>query len=236
MLVTGATGLVGNNLVRQLLANGRPVRVLVRPRLHDRDLLTEHRVRLRGLLLEGIDAAEGLDRRVALGGSLAALAEHLVPARALEARPVIDDPVETLASLGGFEHAGLAGFLLGAARRGVPVILDAEGEAMLAGVRAGASMVTPNEREAEELVGQEFADKGDLAQGLRELMRALFDEEINPAIESNAIATGGDTFNALTSVTRQSGGPIGGTSSISRSALSSAWRSTTARSPPSRGC
>ena len=56
-------------------------------------------------------------------------------------------------------------------RRGVPVILDAEGEAMLAGVRAGASMVTPNEREAEELVGQEFADKGDLAQGLRELMR-----------------------------------------------------------------
>jgi len=56
-------------------------------------------------------------------------------------------------------------------RRGVPVVLDAEGEAMLAGVRAGASMVTPNEAEAEELVGQEFADKGDLAQGLRELVR-----------------------------------------------------------------
>lgn len=56
-------------------------------------------------------------------------------------------------------------------RRGVPVVLDAEGEAMLAGVRAGASMVTPNETEAEELVGQEFADKGDLAQGLLELVR-----------------------------------------------------------------
>jgi 1-phosphofructokinase family hexose kinase len=56
-------------------------------------------------------------------------------------------------------------------RRGVPVVLDAEGEAMLAGVRAGASMVTPNEREAEELVGQEFADAGDLAHGLRELVR-----------------------------------------------------------------
>jgi 1-phosphofructokinase/tagatose 6-phosphate kinase len=56
-------------------------------------------------------------------------------------------------------------------RRGVPVVLDAEGEAMLAGVRAGASMVTPNEREAEELVGQEFADGGDLAQGLMELVR-----------------------------------------------------------------
>jgi 1-phosphofructokinase/tagatose 6-phosphate kinase len=56
-------------------------------------------------------------------------------------------------------------------RRGVPVVLDAEGEAMLEGVRAGASMVTPNEREAEELVGQEFADAGDLAQGLGELIR-----------------------------------------------------------------
>ena len=46
------------------------------------------------------------------------------------------------------------------------VVLDAEGEAMLAGLRAGASVVTPNEREAEELVGQEFADRADLAQGL----------------------------------------------------------------------
>jgi len=56
-------------------------------------------------------------------------------------------------------------------RRGVPVVLDAEGEAMLAGVRAGASMVTPNEREAEELVGQEFADGSDVAHGLVELTR-----------------------------------------------------------------
>jgi 1-phosphofructokinase/tagatose 6-phosphate kinase len=56
-------------------------------------------------------------------------------------------------------------------RRGVAVVLDAEGEAMMAGVRAGASMVTPNEREAEEIVGQEFADRGDLAQGLLELRR-----------------------------------------------------------------
>ncbi|MET0557432.1 MAG: 1-phosphofructokinase family hexose kinase [Solirubrobacterales bacterium] len=56
-------------------------------------------------------------------------------------------------------------------RRGVTVVLDAEGEAMQAGVRAGASMVTPNEREAEELVGQEFSDRGDLAHGLAELVR-----------------------------------------------------------------
>ena len=56
-------------------------------------------------------------------------------------------------------------------RRGIPVVLDAEGEAMLEGIRAGASMVTPNEAEAEELVGQEFADRTDLSQGLLELVR-----------------------------------------------------------------
>ncbi len=53
----------------------------------------------------------------------------------------------------------------------VTVVIDAEGEAMLAGLRAGASVVTPNEREAEELVGQEFADRGDLVHGLSELVR-----------------------------------------------------------------
>jgi 1-phosphofructokinase family hexose kinase len=55
--------------------------------------------------------------------------------------------------------------------RGVPVVLDVEGDAMRAGLRAGPSVVTPNEREAEELVGQEFADRGDLVQGLAELIR-----------------------------------------------------------------
>jgi len=35
----------------------------------------------------------------------------------------------------------------------------------------GVTVVTPNELEAEELVGQEFADRGDLVQGLSELVR-----------------------------------------------------------------
>jgi 1-phosphofructokinase family hexose kinase len=55
--------------------------------------------------------------------------------------------------------------------RGVPVVLDAEGDAMLGGLRAGAAIVTPNEREAEELVGQEFSDRHDLVHGLSELIR-----------------------------------------------------------------
>ena len=54
-----------------------------------------------------------------------------VVASALLERPVTGDPVETLASLGGFEHAGIAGFVLGAAALRVPVILD--------GVIAGAA-------------------------------------------------------------------------------------------------
>ena len=62
--------------------------------------------------------------------------------------------------------------------RGVTVVLDAEGEAMLAGLRAGASVVTPNEREAEELVGQEFADVSDLAHGLSELTRLGAEEAV----------------------------------------------------------
>jgi nicotinate-nucleotide--dimethylbenzimidazole phosphoribosyltransferase len=39
-------------------------------------------------------------------------------------RPDPADPVGTLATVGGFEHAALAGFILGAASRRVPVILD----------------------------------------------------------------------------------------------------------------
>jgi 1-phosphofructokinase family hexose kinase len=54
---------------------------------------------------------------------------------------------------------------------GVTSVLDSEGEAMLAGLRAGASVVTPNEREAEELVGQEFSDGEDFVHGLSELVR-----------------------------------------------------------------
>jgi nicotinate-nucleotide--dimethylbenzimidazole phosphoribosyltransferase len=54
-----------------------------------------------------------------------------VVSAALARGPMGDDPVDTLASLGGFEHAGIAGLVLGAATLGVPVVLD--------GVIAGAA-------------------------------------------------------------------------------------------------
>ncbi|MEK6277555.1 MAG: 1-phosphofructokinase family hexose kinase [Actinomycetota bacterium] len=54
--------------------------------------------------------------------------------------------------------------------RGVTVLLDAEGEAMRAGVRAGPSVITPNVLEAEELVGNEFEGPADVAAGLAQLL------------------------------------------------------------------
>jgi 1-phosphofructokinase/tagatose 6-phosphate kinase len=53
---------------------------------------------------------------------------------------------------------------------GVPVILDSEGEPMRAGLRAQPAIVAPNVTEAEEAVGYEFSDAGDLAEGLRGLV------------------------------------------------------------------
>jgi len=65
-------------------------------------------------------------------------------------------------------YARLIGDLRGA---GVKTIVDSEGEPMLAAIRAGASVVTPNQQEAEELVGQEFGDREDFVHGLSELVR-----------------------------------------------------------------
>ena len=66
----------------------------------------------------------------------------------------------------------------GLRERSIVSVLDAEGEAMLSGLRAGASIVTPNEREAEELVGHEFQGPGDLAHGLAELLELGAEEAI----------------------------------------------------------
>ena len=71
-----------------------------------------------------------------------------VVAQALLDRPVGSDPLETLASVGGFEHAGIAGFVLGAAARRVPVLLD--------GVIAGAAALVAQAL-APEAIGYCFA-------------------------------------------------------------------------------
>ncbi|HTU16275.1 MAG TPA: 1-phosphofructokinase family hexose kinase [Solirubrobacterales bacterium] len=54
--------------------------------------------------------------------------------------------------------------------RGIMVLLDAEGDAMSAGMRAGPHMITPNQLEAEELVGHEFDGGDELFSVLSELI------------------------------------------------------------------
>jgi 1-phosphofructokinase family hexose kinase len=51
-------------------------------------------------------------------------------------------------------------------RRGVQTILDAEGEPLRRAAQAEPFLVSPNEREAEGLVGQEFHDSDDFVQAL----------------------------------------------------------------------
>ncbi len=52
----------------------------------------------------------------------------------------------------------------------VSTLLDCDGDAIRAGLRAGPSIATPNVREAEEAVGHEFNDPDDAAHGLGELI------------------------------------------------------------------
>jgi 1-phosphofructokinase family hexose kinase len=52
------------------------------------------------------------------------------------------------------------------ARRDVRVVLDTEGEPLQLGVEAGPFLVSPNQREAESLVGQEFSEDDDFVMAL----------------------------------------------------------------------
>ncbi len=71
----------------------------------------------------GVDPVLSTGRGTGTDDATLARKVELVGA-ALALRPAGEDAVETLASFGGFEHAGIAGFVLGAAARRVPVILD----------------------------------------------------------------------------------------------------------------
>lgn len=54
-------------------------------------------------------------------------------------------------------------------RRGIRAVLDAEGQPLRLGTESEPYLVTPNEREAEGLVGQEFHDPQDFVQGLEHI-------------------------------------------------------------------
>jgi fructose-1-phosphate kinase PfkB-like protein len=67
--------------------------------------------------------------------------------------------------------AGLYGRLIEEMKRlGVLTVLDSEGEPMSIGTRRGPHVVTPNELEAEGLVGHEFSDDEDRRVGVGEMI------------------------------------------------------------------
>jgi 1-phosphofructokinase family hexose kinase len=55
-------------------------------------------------------------------------------------------------------------------RLGVTTVLDSEGEPLLAATRRGPDVVSPNELEAEGLVGYEFGDEDDRRSAVREMV------------------------------------------------------------------
>ena len=66
---------------------------------------------------------------------------------------------------------GLYARLLGELHRlGVTTVIDSEGEPMRQATRAAPGVVSPNELEAEELVGHEFADEDDRRTAVREMV------------------------------------------------------------------
>ena len=66
----------------------------------------------------------------------------------------------------GVDNSFYADAIRDLSRRGVQTVLDCEGEPLRLGVEAEPTIVSPNQREAEALVGQEFSDDEDFLTAL----------------------------------------------------------------------
>jgi 1-phosphofructokinase/tagatose 6-phosphate kinase len=80
-------------------------------------------------------------------------------------------------------------------RLGVTTVLDAEGEPLRLATRAAPSVVSPNELEAEELVGHEFADDEDRRLAVGEMVEMGARESIM-TLPAGALALLGDDADA----------------------------------------
>jgi 1-phosphofructokinase family hexose kinase len=78
----------------------------------------------------------------------------------------------------GVEPDVYAGLIRDVRKLGVTTMLDTDGEPLRLGVRAEPNVVTPNEIEAEELVGYEFTTDDDRAQAVAEIARIGASEAI----------------------------------------------------------
>ena len=104
--------------------------------------------------------------------------------RALAANPVDpDDPIGTLAALGGLEHAALAGFILGGAALRVPVLLDG----VIAGSAALAAAAISGDSTGAYFAGHRSSEPGH-ALALEHLgLRPLMDLEMRLGEGSGAL-------------------------------------------------
>ena len=116
-------------------------------------------------------------------------------------------------------------------RRGVETVLDSEGEPLRLGTHAEPFLVSPNQREAEGLVGQEFHDEQDFIQALDDIVElgarnvlitqetgcfALIREErevkrlraVAPRIEPVSTVGSGDVLLAGFLAAREAGKPL----------------------------
>jgi 1-phosphofructokinase family hexose kinase len=99
------------------------------------------------------------------------------PAVRPEELEVLSDKLHYLARMAGYvvfsgslprdvENDFYAGAIRDLSRRGVRCVLDCEGEPLRLGVEAEPFLVSPNQQEAESLVGQEFMDDEDFVMAL----------------------------------------------------------------------
>ncbi|MGH3738673.1 MAG: nicotinate-nucleotide--dimethylbenzimidazole phosphoribosyltransferase, partial [Micromonosporaceae bacterium] len=104
----------------------------------------------------GADPAVVTGRGTGVDDATLARKIEVVTAALAKHRPDPADPVGVLAAFGGLEHAALAGFVLGAAARRTPVILDG----VIAGAAAMAAQALAPEAIAACVAGHRSAEPG----------------------------------------------------------------------------
>jgi 1-phosphofructokinase/tagatose 6-phosphate kinase len=92
---------------------------------------------------------------------------------------------------GGVADSFYAEMIVELNQMGVTTVLDAEGEPLRLATRAEPTMVSPNELEAEELVGHEFSDDEDRLRGLHEMVE-LGAQEVAMTLPSGCVGLVGD--------------------------------------------
>ena len=92
---------------------------------------------------------------------------------------------------GGVADSFYAEMIVELNQMGVTTVLDAEGEPLRLATRVEPTIVSPNELEAEELVGHEFSDDEDRLRGLHE-MAELGAREVAMTLPSGCVALVGD--------------------------------------------